>query len=259
MLSNLKYTLPLPPISPALSTSPQPPTPSPSLYTSPPLPPHIPLSISLAPCPVTRCPHCEGDWVISFMSSKGKCDRAAGGKLGIVKDWCYWPSTPQHWPAATLPSSSLCTRDSSSLCQAVSGVTAHERQRTPIPDKQLISVRCHRRHPAVAAGDRPGPAHPASHSIQQNPQSEDAESEMKGVHRCRADSSTSSSVSGEGGVQLGSWLASSHDGVCSTSVLSILFPSSPVKIHTLKANTGVILWAALNLSMHPCLPLTNIR
>lgn len=188
------------PLLPTLSTSLQPPTRSPSLYASPPLPPHIPLSISLAPCPVTRCPHCEGDWVISVMSSKGKYDKAAGG------NWWWWktdvtgPLRLSTGPAVTLPSSPFCTRNSSSLCQAVSGVTAHERQYTPIPDKQPISVRCHWRHPAVSAGAQPSPAHPASHSIQQNPQTEDTQSEMKSVHRCRADSSASSSVSREGGV-----------------------------------------------------------
>lgn len=58
------------------------PTPYPSLYISLPLPPNIYLSPSLAPCPVISYPRCEGDGVISIMSSDGKCERAARGSWG---------------------------------------------------------------------------------------------------------------------------------------------------------------------------------
>lgn len=93
--------------------------------------PSLSLSPSLAPCPVTSSLCCEGDRVISIMSSKGKCERAAGGKLGVAMGWCYWPSSPLHWPAVTLASSPLRTPDSSSLGWAVSGVTPHELSYTP--------------------------------------------------------------------------------------------------------------------------------
>lgn len=73
------FCLPLPW---ALSTLPQPPTPSPCLNISLPLPPQYFLSLSLDPCLVTSYPHCEGDRVISVMSSKGKREKAAGGKWG---------------------------------------------------------------------------------------------------------------------------------------------------------------------------------
>lgn len=51
----------------AFSASPRPPTPSP-----------VSLSPSLAPRPVTSCPRCEDDRIISVMSSKGKWEAASG-------------------------------------------------------------------------------------------------------------------------------------------------------------------------------------
>lgn len=73
------------PLPLALSTFPRPPTPSPSpppfIYLCLSLP-NISLSPSLAPCPVTSYPRCKGDRVISVMSSKGKCETAAGGDMG---------------------------------------------------------------------------------------------------------------------------------------------------------------------------------
>lgn len=129
MLSILKYILSL------LSTSHQSPTLSHPLHISPPLLPSISLSTSLAPCPVTSYPRCEGDGVISIMSSEGKCERAAGGKLGVAVEWCYW---------FVHASALAChdTREQPCSAPEIHLLYGELSADPPIPDAWLVSARC---------------------------------------------------------------------------------------------------------------------
>ena len=138
MLSILKYII----LQPSTSVSLQPPIPSLSLYFYLPPPADISPSPPLAPCPhptlavgVTESyPSCH---------QKGNVRQRQGGTGGGDRMMLQAVLASALACCLTLAGSVFCTPDSSSLPPAVSGVTPHELHYTPIPDIQLISVRCH--------------------------------------------------------------------------------------------------------------------
>ena len=111
---------------------------------------------------------------------RGEMWESGWGKLGVAMGWCYWPSTPPHWPRHD-------TREQPALhprfiffmagCQCCPPPPQHQTHSSSwwgvTKDNLLYLLENIPAQPQGAASD-----------IQQkNPHREDTESEVKGVHR----------------------------------------------------------------------------